>query len=89
MPLSQHDASLDYDGSWGDASKGWPEMTFRTEDQANYAHYVGWKYANVPYGSYVLVGTTLRLEKREYIRHVREALITHPYREGWKERIRG
>ena len=88
MPLSQHDASLDYDGSWADASKGWPEMKFRTDDHCSHATYVAWKRAKVPYGSYVTMGTTLRLEDRKYIPLVRAALQKHPYREDWKERIR-
>ncbi len=88
MPLSQNDRGLDYGGSWADASKGWPEMNFRTEDQASYAHYACWKYGGVPYGSYVLVGMTLRLESKSHVNDTREALRKHPYREGWKERIK-
>jgi hypothetical protein len=62
MPLSQHDPSLDYGGSWGVASRGWPTISFSTEEQANRAYVIAWRDAKVPYGSYVLVGTDLRLE---------------------------
>jgi len=89
MPLSQSDPALDYGGSWGDASKGWPEMLFQSREHAEYAHYVSHKFAKVPYGSYVLVDRTLRLEKTEYVEKVRSALRKRPYKEGWKDRIRG
>jgi hypothetical protein len=65
MPLSQNDPSLDYDGSWGDASEGWPVISFATEEEANKAYVVAWRDAKVPYGSYVLVGRDLRLETLE------------------------
>jgi hypothetical protein len=78
MPLSQNDASLDYDGSWGDASKTWPKIVFRTEAQAREAHYLAWKKAKIPYGAYVLVGRTLRLEKEEYIARVRFVIPAPP-----------
>jgi hypothetical protein len=62
MPLSQNDPSLNYGGSWGDASKNWPSIAFSTEEEAERAYVVAWRDAKVPYGSYVLVGKTLRLE---------------------------
>jgi hypothetical protein len=62
MPLSQNDPSLDYDGSWDAASKDWPSIAFSTEEEARRAYVVAWRDAKVPYGSYVLVGTVLRLE---------------------------
>lgn len=65
MPLSQDDPKLDYDGSWADASKGWPSISFPTEEEAKAAYVVAWQDAKVPYGSYVLVGKELRLEKLE------------------------
>jgi hypothetical protein len=40
MPLSQHDPDLDYDGSWGDASEGWPSIPFSTEEEAKRAYVV-------------------------------------------------
>lgn len=65
MPLSKDDPKLDYDGSWGDASKGWPVIVFPTEEEAQRAYVVAWRVAKVPYGSYVLVEKELRLETLE------------------------
>lgn len=65
MPLSQHDPKLDYDGSWADASKDWPKIAFKSEDVAKEAFIICWKHAKIPYGSYVLVGTVLRVETEE------------------------
>jgi hypothetical protein len=62
MPLSKNDPALDYDGSWGDASKGWPAISFDTEEEANRAYVIAHREVKVPYGSYVLVGNVLRLE---------------------------
>jgi len=66
MPLSQGDPALDYDGSWGDASAGWPSIEFASEEEAERAYVTCWQGAKVPYGSYVLVGSVLRLETEEY-----------------------
>jgi len=74
MPLSQDDPSLDYDGSWGDASRGWPSISFPTEEEAQRAYVVAWRDAKVPYGSYVLVDKELRLETPELKELVRVAL---------------
>ena len=65
MPLSQNDPSLDYGGSWGDASEGWPTISFPTEETARSAYVATWRDVKVPYGSYVLVGKDLRLETQE------------------------
>jgi len=62
MPISRSDSSLDYDGSWGDASKDWPSISFTTEEDARRAYVAAWRDAGVPYGSYVLVDKVLRLE---------------------------
>ena len=78
MPLSQGDPTLDYGGSWGDASEGWPEITFATEEETRVAYVVAWRDAKVPYGSYVLVGNALRLEtqalKKRVERHLKQVL---------------
>lgn len=74
MPLSQDDPNLDYDGSWADASKGWPSISFPTEVDAQDAYVVAWKVAKVPYGSYVLVGKELRLETHELKMRVEASL---------------
>lgn len=66
MPISKNDPLLDYDGSWGDASKGWPEIQFSTLEEAQAAHHFAWKHCKVPYGSYVLAGKSLRLETEAY-----------------------
>lgn len=62
MPLSQDDPNLDYDGSWDDASKDWPSISFSTETKAMRAYVAAWRDVKVPYGSYVIVGKELRLE---------------------------
>lgn|SRR5579863_3979230 len=78
MPLSQTDPKLDYDGSWGDASKGWPAISFPTEGQAKVAYVVAWRDAKVPYGSYVLVGKELRIETLELKKLVELQLAKGP-----------
>lgn len=65
MPLSQNDRTLDYDGSWGDASADWPAISFPTEEAAMKAYVIAWRDVKVPYGSYVIVGKDLRLETPE------------------------
>lgn len=65
MPLSQSDPSLDYGGSWADASQGWPSISFPTEEEAKRAYVMAWREVKVPYGSYVLVDKVLRLETEE------------------------
>lgn len=65
MPISRNDPALDYDGSWADASNGWPSITFATLEEAKRAYVAAWRDVKVPYGSYVLVGLQLRLETLE------------------------
>jgi hypothetical protein len=65
MPLSQNDPTLDYDGSWGVASVEWPSISFPTEEAAKKAYVIAWRDVKIPYGCYVLVGNTLRLETIE------------------------
>lgn len=65
MPLSQDDPSLDYDGSWGVASMGWPSIKFEDEQDAHAAYVAAHRYLKIPYGSYVLVDKELRLETPE------------------------
>jgi len=62
MALSQNDPALNYDGSWGDASKDWPSITFPTEEEARAAYVKAWQDVKIPYGCYVLVDKELRLE---------------------------
>lgn len=78
MPLRQDDPSLDYDGSWDDASRDWPCIVFDTEQEARKAHHAAWHDAKIPYGSYVLVGSELRLETEEQKARVVEVLGTKP-----------
>lgn len=83
MPLSQSDLSLDYDGSWGDASRGWPAISFPTAEEAERAYVIAWRDAKVPYGSYVLVDKQLRLETLELKKLVEKQLgITGPVSTG-------
>lgn len=70
MPLSQNDPSLDYDGSWADASKDWPAISFSDEKRAKEAFIHTWRDVKIPYGSYVLVGNTLRLETEAFKQRV-------------------
>lgn len=72
MPLSQNDPSLDYDGSWGVASKDWPKICFSTEKEAERVFYFVTREKLVPYGSYVLSGVELRLETPELKKLVEE-----------------
>lgn len=65
MPLSQSDPDLDYDGSWAVASQDWPCICFADKEKASEAYYQAWRHVKIPYGSYVLDGTTLRLETEE------------------------
>lgn len=74
MPLSQDDPALDYGGSWGDASVDWPSIAFESENEAKMAYLMTWKDVGVPYGSYVLVGNTLRLETLEWKKRVENYL---------------
>lgn len=70
MPLSKDDPDYDVGGSWDYASKGWPSISFSSEEAAEKAYVVAWRDAKVPYGSYVLVGKVLRLETEEYKKRV-------------------
>lgn len=79
MPLSQNDPNLDYDGSWGDASRGWPSIFFTSKDEAQAAYVAAWRDVKVPYGSYVLVGTELRLETPELKILVEQYLSRGPH----------
>jgi hypothetical protein len=65
MPLSQNDPELDYDGSWGNASRNWPSISFSTQEEAHRAYVETWRDVKVPYGSYVLVDNVLRLETED------------------------
>ena len=76
MPLSKQDPALDYNGSWGDASEGWPSIIFDTEQEAKRAYVEAWRNVKVPYGSYVLVGHVLRLETEEWKERVERHLRT-------------
>lgn len=78
MPLSQNDPNLDYDGSWGDASVGWPSISFLTEEDARQASIAAWRDAKVPYGSSVLVDKELRLETEELKDRVQAVLKDTP-----------
>lgn len=66
MPLSQDDPALDYGGSWAVASQDWPRICFASKEEAAKAYYLAWKHVKIPYGSYVLVEKTLRLETEEH-----------------------
>lgn len=81
MPLSQRDPSLDYDGSWGDASKGWPSITLKTEEEARAAYIKAWRGVKIPYGCYVLVGRGLRLETP----NMKEAALAHLFSAAGQE----
>jgi hypothetical protein len=75
MPLSQDDPALDYDGSWADASKDWPLISFPTPEAAKIAYIIAWRNAKVPYGSYVLVDKELRLQTLDLKKLVEEQLL--------------
>ena len=71
MPLSQSDPSLDYDGSWGDASAKWPCLRFENEQVAQDAYVHAHRDAKISYGRYVLVGRDLRLESLDLLQRFR------------------
>src|SRR5690606_6178902 len=60
----------DVPGSWARQSEGWPEI----HDPDQKARMLVIQNKLVPYGSYVTVGVSLRLEKQEYVEKVLAAL---------------
>ena len=71
----------DIPGSWGDQSKGWPQI--KDPDEA--ARKLVISRGLVPYGSYVTVGDYLRLETQEYVDRVRAALAATAQPEDYPE----
>lgn len=61
-------------GSWDKQSEGWPGIAFATEEEHSLARQLIVRDGLVPYGSYVTVGATLRLETSEYINVVQDAI---------------
>lgn len=79
MPLSQSDPTLDYDGSWGDASNDWPRLIFAYNTQSQAAYVACHREVGVTYGSYVLVDRELRLETPDWLhRTVDHLILYHP-----------
>ena len=69
MPLTYDDIP----GSWGYASVHWPAVAYFTADEADRAYVACSKENIVPYGSYVIVGNTLRVETEAML----ETLLQH------------
>jgi hypothetical protein len=51
-----------YGGCWGDHSEGWPAITGRDREILNQAYRACWEQFGFSRGTFVLVGTELRLE---------------------------
>lgn len=79
-PLSQGDPSLFYDGSWRDASEDWPAIHFKTYRIAQMAYVIAWRDVHIPYGSYVLVDTTLRIETNNLFRKLIVELVSQKWK---------
>jgi hypothetical protein len=61
-------------GSWGEYSKDWPKIEFKTEEEARVAYVLCHRVAKIPFGSYVLADFELRLETEAYADRVRMVL---------------
>lgn len=70
MPLAYDDIP----GSWGRQSEGWPAIEFATDTEQTIARSLVITNNLVPYGSYVTVGKTLRVETEAYKQIVLDAL---------------
>ena len=74
MPLTYDDIP----GSWGVYSRDWPALEFGTKDEADRA-FVACSLENVvPYGSYVKVGNSIRVENEVYKSKLAIHLIESP-----------
>lgn len=62
MPLAYDDVP----GSWATQSTGWPKLTFTTQEAHDAARQTMIQSHIVPYGSYVSVGTELRVENEAF-----------------------
>jgi hypothetical protein len=69
MPLTYDDIP----GSWGIYSAEWPSLQCTNKIEADRAFVACTKESVIPYGSYVLVGTSLRVETNEML----QKLIKH------------
>lgn len=75
--------SLEYDdipGSWGTYSEGWPGMVCKDQQEADRAFVACSREKVVPYGSYVMVGLTLRVESDEYLPKLKAHLAASPFK---------
>jgi hypothetical protein len=76
MPLTYDDIP----GSWGAYSQNWPSITFTDVEKVRRAFVACSKEKVVPYGSYVLVGLTLRVEtdqhKANLLAHLAASTLT-------------
>lgn len=64
-----------FPGCWGRHSEGWPSISFQTEAEQKVArNWIIDKSNGIPYGSYVVVGNSIRFEKEAYKRMVEMAL---------------
>lgn len=74
MPLNYDDIP----GSWGVYSREWPALEFGTKDEADRA-FVACSIENiVPYGSYVKVGNSIRVETESFKSQLAIHLIQSP-----------
>lgn len=68
-----------YGGCWGDHSKDWPSVVIPPGMETAAAMQL--THSIVPYGSYVLMGTTVRTETGEYHERLRMAFAKFQYGE--------
>lgn len=64
MPLEYDDEP----GSWGRMSEGWPSTSERAMDKYVFLNKL--THPPVPYGSYVIVGKTLRVENKRLLNNL-------------------
>lgn len=76
MPLTYDDVP----GSWGVYSEGWPSISFSTEDKANRAFIACTKAKVVPYGSYVMMDNSIRLETKKHKEALAKYLEESPHK---------
>lgn len=76
MPLVYDDSP----GSWGRASVLWPSLDFDNHEDAMRAYIACTKGHVVPYGSYVLVEHSLRVETKEHRNRLKEYLAASPHK---------
>jgi hypothetical protein len=71
MPLTYDEEP----GSWKRLSEGWPEIKFMNDTHADVAFILCGRARVVPYGSYVKVGNTIRVETNKQLKDLEDIMI--------------